>query len=444
MRSKKIWVVGIIRAMNIYADEWQQTGNLNTGRYTAQAILLDNGKVLITGGNHGGNSCEIYDPSTGTWTYAASMAQARWYHTMVKLQNGKILVIGGDDTLAGMQPLKSCEIYDPNTNTWTLTDSLNRARIEPSAVVLQNGKVLVTGGMDGLTPVPECEIYDPQTGTWSYTSPYPSGRFGHTLTLLPNGNVLSTGGTTLWSGPADTRIYEVSTGTWRTTGELNVKRDHHTATTLDNGKILVVGGMNESGAATSVCEIFDPATETWSITGSLSYARHAHQTVKLPDGRVITIAGRNDAIGFLSSCEIYNPQTGQWSPTASLYPAREDHTATLLLDGKVLVAGGWPTAALQDCKLFISSTEVKEQSYYPYLINSLIFVNDKILLKFPKKISEIVKIDIYNSNGIQIFYGSYNISSDLFEIKNLKIPSGIYFLNIKTEKELGKFKLIKF
>ncbi|MGH9283166.1 MAG: SBBP repeat-containing protein, partial [Acidimicrobiales bacterium] len=80
---------------------WALTGSLNTARSAHTITLLNNGKVLVAGGrvSAGANqalaSAELYDPLTGTWSNAGSMAQARWAHTATLLPDGRVLVAGG-------------------------------------------------------------------------------------------------------------------------------------------------------------------------------------------------------------------------------------------------------------------------------------------------------------------------------------------------------------
>jgi N-acetylneuraminic acid mutarotase len=109
------------------------------------------------------------------------------------LPNGKVLVVGGNSATAGI--LASAELYDPSTGTWSFTGSLNVPRVAYAATLLGNGKVLVAGGYansccleSDLTKT--AELYDPATGEWSFTGNLNVLRSGNTATLLSNGKVL--------------------------------------------------------------------------------------------------------------------------------------------------------------------------------------------------------------------------------------------------------------
>jgi hypothetical protein len=55
---------------------------------------------------------ELYDPVTGAWTPADSMMFARFSHTATLLNNGQVLVAGGNEP-----PVAEAELYDPATGT---------------------------------------------------------------------------------------------------------------------------------------------------------------------------------------------------------------------------------------------------------------------------------------------------------------------------------------
>jgi Kelch motif len=157
--------------------------------------LLPDGRVLVAGGNTTGgrsalNSAEIYDPSTGTWTPAPSLAVARFRHSATLLLDGRVLVVAGLNS--SLQVLRSAELYDPATNTWTSTADLRNGRATFTATLLATGKVLVAGGEGG--PVKSSELFNPVSATWTFSGSLVTARSGHTANLLPDGEILIAGG----------------------------------------------------------------------------------------------------------------------------------------------------------------------------------------------------------------------------------------------------------
>ena len=97
-----------------------------TSRSDHVAVLLPYGPVLITGGVgiydmvpiHYRASAELYDSSTGTFTAAGNMTARRAYHTATVLNDGRVLITGGMSPV-GTQFIptdwiqSSAEIYTP-------------------------------------------------------------------------------------------------------------------------------------------------------------------------------------------------------------------------------------------------------------------------------------------------------------------------------------------
>src|SRR6266702_1058555 len=68
---------------------------MNRARLAISPIVLPDGMVLVAGGGNDAQSCELYDPATGTRTFTGSLLQKRFGHHATLLTNGKVLVAGG-------------------------------------------------------------------------------------------------------------------------------------------------------------------------------------------------------------------------------------------------------------------------------------------------------------------------------------------------------------
>ena len=338
------------------APSWSYTGNLNTARSGGAATLLQNGKVLVAGGSVPGTvvdnfgilkSAELFDPATGTWSVTGNLNTDREGGTATLLPDGKVLVAGGFGNCvinAGCRVLNSAELYDPATGMWSSTGNLNTARDSHTATLLPNGKVLVAAGLmkfDSGGLLNTAELYDPAAGTWSNTGNLNTARNSHSATLLPNGKVLVAGGGFSSNELSSAELYNPATETWSITGNLNEGRSGHSATLLQNGKVLVAG--NSIFCNTNSCtdpvnaELYDPTTETWSDTDNPG--SFGHTTTLLPSGKVLLVMDKFSDFPE-GGAELYDPATGTWSATAHLNTDRSGSTATLLPNGKVLVAGG--------------------------------------------------------------------------------------------------------
>jgi hypothetical protein len=338
------------------------TGSLATGRTLHTATLLADGRVLVTGGQaldtpQSLRSTEVYNPTTGTWTATGNLATGRSNHIAIRLQNGRVLVAGGV-SVETQTRLASAEIYDPATGTWTATGNLVTARQQASAVLLNDGRVLVFGGSgpaSNVDPLASSEIYNTATGQWASTGSMTVARVGHAAVLLANGKILAAGGaTTSISGTvlhASAELYEPSTGQWTGTGNFSTARAFPSAVLLANGRALLAGGSNFVSTAYGSTDVYDPLTGGWTATGSMLTARLSHSATRLPNGKVL-VAGGTGSLGTLGSTELYDPATGTWSAAIPLRVARFNHAAVLLATGKVLVVGGQGAGASTSAELF--------------------------------------------------------------------------------------------
>jgi large repetitive protein len=282
------------------------------------------------------------------WTLTGSLASGRTLPTATLLTNGKVLVTGGQSLGTSSVVHATSELYDPATGTWSATGSMATGRANHTAVRLPNGKVLIVGGYS-IAPserLRSAELYDPVTGTWSSAGNMAVARNGAGLDLLSNGTVLASGGSatgTDLNATNSSEVFDPNTGTWTTVGNMSVARSGHSSTVLGNGKVLMAAG----GAGTftspqlhSSAELYDPVARTYTATGAFTTPRGFHRSVLLQNGRVLTIGGSNFTTTAFGNSDLYDPTAGTWTATAPLFTPRISHSATLLANGRVLVAGG--------------------------------------------------------------------------------------------------------
>ncbi len=95
------------------------------------------------------------------------------YHTANLLSSGQVLVAGGYDNASYLNAgyLASAELYNPATDTWTATDSLNPARRYHTATLLSGGQVLVAGGELNTGSLASAEISNATAGPGGAISP---------------------------------------------------------------------------------------------------------------------------------------------------------------------------------------------------------------------------------------------------------------------------------
>src|SRR5438552_11866614 len=297
------------------AASWSYTGNLHTGRWNHTATLLQDGRVLVAGGyseccppvSFAGflRSAELYDPSTGTWSVTGDLNIPHSRHTATLLLNGMVLVVGGGSNTRGVD--KTAELYDPSTGTWSITGSLNESHFsDHRAMLLPNGKVLVVGNSN------TAELYDPSSATWSYTGNMNLNHNINSTTLLANGKVLVTGGATCSDPegedcvPNSPELYDPATGTWSITGPPNFFGTS-TARLLQNGKVLFV---DYPGSAS---QVYDPTTQAVDLTGATV---HSHTTTTVMGNGKVMVVG--DVEGPFTDPELYDPASGTWNITASV------------------------------------------------------------------------------------------------------------------------------
>ena len=295
------------------STEWAKTSRFNWERTYHTASLLPDGTVLVAGGtgrvvlkegedeplwrgNKDLNSAEIYDPKTDEWENAPDMTYKKQLAQAITLEDGRVMIIGGR---SGVSTLSSNEIYDPEDNSWSEVEPMMQSRMSHSAVKLIDNTILVTGGMESVVmgdTLSSAEIYDPLQNSWSKVAKLTRARLGHRSTLLPDGRVLVTGGTTVVEadllGPETTaEIYDPILNEWTLISTELLARKDHSAVLTPGGKVILIGGGDTAGAGVLPIESYDIENNEWSVISNLPEGRNLLTATTLRDGSIMVVGG---------------------------------------------------------------------------------------------------------------------------------------------------------
>lgn len=310
--------------LGMSGDVVNTVGAVNTPREGHSATGLDDGTVLILGGDEddvgGGKttvaSFEIYDPQTQSFTAAGSMTQARSTHTATKLNDGRVLIVGGYALYGPGVAAATAEIYDHVTGLSTAVAAPSMGRTLHTATLLADGRVLVIGGGAKFdltdvfgslsTVVKTSEIYDPVANTWSTGPNVPNPLLAHQASRLADGRVLVTSGVEVGNlfgipVPAFTSNcmrYDPVTNTFLSTASMPVPRAYHGQITLPGGGALVVGGATGDFIALTFnthteAYTYNHLSNAWTAAGNLNVGRAYPNLVDTGSG-ITVIAGLKD------------------------------------------------------------------------------------------------------------------------------------------------------
>jgi hypothetical protein len=373
------------------------------------ATLLENGKVLITGGYQPGApdstylaTTEIYDPQTGSVTQGPPLKVPRARHTATHIPGTKLTIIaGGEGSPIGKAAgaLIVGEIYDEGANAFTDTRAMAEGRTRHTALVplaLANAKptaVFISGGLDANgKALSSIEFFDATQADKGFQLPPPEAGFtispgrGEMAGVGIPGGVVMFGG---WGGlPSAATVFPkdivgvnspdgLHFAPFTTSGMTDGPHAFPMVARMTDGSVVVAGGFSvQSGGEPDLSKsigggvVFDSslamATPIPAITGggtTASAPRAFGIAAGLLNNEVLIAGGGSGPAaankdGFLVLRKNGAIQTAL--VTGPMADARIEAASVVLKDGTVLVTGGYNFVA---SKAAINSIEVYQPPY---------------------------------------------------------------------------------
>ncbi|XP_061686424.1 kelch-like protein 2 isoform X2 [Syngnathoides biaculeatus] len=162
-----------VRTVDCYdptMDRWTSVSSMQDRRSTLGAAVL-NGLLYAVGGFDGStglSTVEAYNAKTDEWFHVLPMSTRRSSVGVgvvngVGVLKGLLYAVGGHD---GPLVRKSCEVYDPASNSWRQVADMNMCR-RNAGVCAVNNLLYVVGGDDGSCNLASVEFYNPNSDKWT-------------------------------------------------------------------------------------------------------------------------------------------------------------------------------------------------------------------------------------------------------------------------------------
>jgi hypothetical protein len=284
-----------------------------------------------------------------SFSSVGDMSIAREYPGGARLQDGRVLIAGGVSNSSNQD---TAEIFDPKTNTFTLLDAhMSAQRYGPAVAALPDGRILLAGGADAGNELTSAEVFNPATKSFSPVGSLSAGRDSAVTEPLPDGRVLVAGGHGSGGNNLDSsEIFDPKTNSFSPGPTLPVKAYGVAGAVISGGRILFAGGFggNPSDYLASAF-VFDPSGNTLSGVGPLPGRIYGGAGASLPQGRALVAGGFDESVGDeIKTSSIFDPATNSFSSAGIglLNHAREEAAAVELADGRVLVAGGYDAGSV--------------------------------------------------------------------------------------------------
>ena len=299
------------RSSSCSSSSVQFLASLHTARCSMGGCVL-NGNICAVGGYNRSDclsTMEVYDPDSNTWSVATPMNSRRGRCSAASL-NGYIYCFGGSD---GHNVLKSAEMFDITKKAWQSIPSMDVPRSRLSSAVLDGSIYVIGGASCSKDPLRTVEKYDPVTNTWMKAASLCEPRTDATATVL-NRTIYVVGGSSQWNSLSSVECFDLAVGKWRMLSSLQTARRGAGVVSL-NGKVYVVGGHDLTQSLESM-EVYDPVTQKWSYSSPMNTPR-ANMAAVVVDGLLFAVGGY-DGSTFLNTVEYFNPDNGKWHLFASV------------------------------------------------------------------------------------------------------------------------------
>jgi N-acetylneuraminic acid mutarotase len=255
-------------------DAWSAVSTIDEPTSVSEISLVWTGdEMIVWGGTDASNEGGRYDPVSDSWTPTSLVNAPQPRHDHSAVWTGDEMIVWGGRGLAAVPLLNDGGRYVPATDSWIPLSTVGAPEARRGHRAVWTGReMIVWGGFD--TPngnyLSSGGRYDPTTDGWSPTSSVDAPEGRSNFTALWTGNEMIVWGGTLFElGPGWVNLqsggrYDPTADTWSPTSLIDAPtaRELHGAV-WTGAEMLIWGGLPEDPGGR-----YDPTADSWAPFGS--------------------------------------------------------------------------------------------------------------------------------------------------------------------------------
>ncbi|MGE4132064.1 MAG: Kelch repeat-containing protein [Bdellovibrionales bacterium] len=237
-----------IEVYNPSNNQFELIANSTNPRAGASVTKLKDGRILILGGANGPSTSmyadgEIFDPTTNQLhSISGVMSLGRRNHNAVVMESGDVLITGGL-TLNGVT--SQVDLFRITDETISSATSLSLGLADHFSALLPSGRILLAGGWtDNVVPSTSVQTYIDES--FQMLPDLPKKVFNGSAITLSDGRLVFAGGDESTNGSlrhGDIFVYDLENDSFEMGGTLKDPRSNHSLTELNDGSVLASGGF---------------------------------------------------------------------------------------------------------------------------------------------------------------------------------------------------------
>ncbi len=275
----------------------------NLGEATASKC---GSRYFVAGGrtDNGMLSCKCYiSDNLAEWKEVSDLPAPRARHAAVTLENGSVLVVGGVTQCSSdgcLQLARDVLFYDAEKDFWSKISELPKRAAKLVAEVVDS-KLYVIAGDTGATSEPEqpvfpaivrddVQILDLESNKWSTGAPKPTPETGVTSAVFGKEIFVVSSDLDIGVINSIVEVYDTVSNKWRSIPDMPTPSTNVPCGFVD-GKLYCINGLGRGLVPLSIIEVYDPKTNTWETQDTSIPPSHSSGYL-IDEKRLVLIGGR--------------------------------------------------------------------------------------------------------------------------------------------------------